>query len=305
MSQTKVSVIIPTFRPGKYLWDCLRSLKNQTLQEEFFEVIIVLNGCSNPYNEAIRNFLDDERQWNALLIQTDEVGVSNARNIGIENARGSYITFIDDDDYVSEAYLEELLGGAGEGVMPVSNVVAFIDETGAQCYNYLTKRYSNINGKGRVGQWQARSFFSVPVAKLLERGAIGERRFRSDLRNGEDSVFMFEISDSINGVEAVNEKAVYYRRIRQGSASMVKRAVKERATCSVKQLRYYTGTYFKGMARYNLFLYISRVVACLLQWTGVLDLVERVKSHFVKIRRGGVIVDFESVIYYNLYTLCA
>ena len=49
----KISVIIPTYKPEKYIYDCLKSLEEQTISKDFFEVIIVLNGDKQPYYDDI------------------------------------------------------------------------------------------------------------------------------------------------------------------------------------------------------------------------------------------------------------
>ena len=51
----KISIIIPTYKPGPYLKDCLESINNQTMNKKCFEVIIVLNGVIKPYIECIYN----------------------------------------------------------------------------------------------------------------------------------------------------------------------------------------------------------------------------------------------------------
>ena len=106
----KISVIIPSYKPGDYFRVCLASLKSQTLSKDKFEVIIILNGCSEPWLSEVKALIENYARDVAIrLIQTGTPGVSNARNIGIDNAKGEYITFIDDDDYVSPRYLENLL----------------------------------------------------------------------------------------------------------------------------------------------------------------------------------------------------
>ena len=101
----KISVIIPTYKPGAYIWECLDSLRNQTLPKEDFELILVLNGCKDPYYSQIQEYIDKNLIGNNVnFIQTDTGGVSNARNIALDVAKGEYITFIDDDDYISASF---------------------------------------------------------------------------------------------------------------------------------------------------------------------------------------------------------
>lgn len=109
----KISVIVPTYKPMDYLWKCLDSLVAQTLLGSEWELLLVLNGCCEPWRTQIEKYIGSKMQgMNVVFVQTDTPGVSNARNIALDRARGEYIMFIDDDDYVSPQYLEELLKAA-------------------------------------------------------------------------------------------------------------------------------------------------------------------------------------------------
>ena len=94
----KISVIVPTYQPANYLWECLDSLCRQTLAPKEFEVVIVLNGCNEPYFGRIQQYIHAHQNHNFQLIQTEVGGVSNARNIGIDQSKGEYLAFLDDDD---------------------------------------------------------------------------------------------------------------------------------------------------------------------------------------------------------------
>ena len=98
----RISVIIPSYRPEEYLYECLEAIRNQTLTQNEFETLVILNGCKEPYFEQIQKYINVHSS-NIRLIQTDVPGVSNARNIGIEAAKGEYLTFV--DDIVSPVYL--------------------------------------------------------------------------------------------------------------------------------------------------------------------------------------------------------
>ena len=80
----EISVIIPTFRPQEYLWECLDSLKAQTLSSDLYEIIIVLNGEKHPYWQQIEEYISDMSGFR--LIYSQERGVSNARNTGLDKA---------------------------------------------------------------------------------------------------------------------------------------------------------------------------------------------------------------------------
>ena len=121
----KVSVIIPTYKPGDYLWECLKSLNSQDMPSKDFEVILILNGCNEPYVSSIGKWTDEHHFDNLRMIQTDVPGVSNARNIGLRRASGEYICFVDDDDYVSESYLSGLYDVASPECIALAHPVAF------------------------------------------------------------------------------------------------------------------------------------------------------------------------------------
>ena len=65
----KISIIIPTYKPGPYLKDCLESINNQTMDKKCFEVIIVLNGVIKPYIEYIYS-LTKMYDFNSVVIPT-------------------------------------------------------------------------------------------------------------------------------------------------------------------------------------------------------------------------------------------
>ena len=90
MSLIPISVIIPTYKPKDYLWECLDSLSCQTIEKSKFEVLIILNGCNEPYNTQIIKYIESQQNVQWRLFQTDEPGVSNARNIGLDKAEGEY-----------------------------------------------------------------------------------------------------------------------------------------------------------------------------------------------------------------------
>ena len=84
----KISVIVPTYKPQVYLWECLDSIYNQTFPKTEYELILVLNGCNEPYNAQIKDWLAKHSDLRVQYIQTDEAGVSNARNMALDVARG-------------------------------------------------------------------------------------------------------------------------------------------------------------------------------------------------------------------------
>ena len=258
----KISVIIPTYKPAEYIWECLDSLEKQTLPKNDFEVILVLNGCKEPYNTQIKEYIDKNNvQYN--YIQADQGGVSNARNIALNQAKGEYITFIDDDDIVSPKYLEGLWEKSSKEIIVLSLSYRFSENISA-CWSYaITEVYNSLRNKVSPF-YKARRYFSGPCMKLFHRDIIGQRRFDKRYKIGEDSVFMFLISDRFRSVCTTSSDAIYYRRIRKGSTMMEKGDWKCRTTNAMSQIVEYIKIYSKSILKYNFLLCASRVLATII-----------------------------------------
>lgn len=217
----KISVIIPTFRPQNYIWECLDSLRKQTLSSKEFEVLIILNGEKEPYFSMIQNYIQQNNCSNFNLFYTAEKGVSNARNIGLDNANGTYITFIDDDDYVSNTYLASLLKQASPDTISLSNFIAFFDKTSETIPHSLSQCFiKEKNNKNKITYKQVRKYFSGPCAKLIHKNIINTRRYDPCFKIGEDSLFLFTISNKYKNVAFTDQNAIYFRRFRDESVSI-------------------------------------------------------------------------------------
>ena len=216
----KVSVVIPTYKPGNYLQDCLQSLENQTLSKDQYEVIVVLNGCADPWKQQVEEWLS-ECTMSSVFIHTETPGVCHARNMGIEQAKGEYLVFVDDDDWVSVHFLQGMLMHAVHGGVVTSVVIGYRDATGEYLNDYyLARKFERIcSTGGKASVIQGRSFLSSSCFKLIPREVVGERRFNPRYKLGEDALFMAELTDRISCVVASEQDSVYYRRLRDDSAS--------------------------------------------------------------------------------------
>lgn len=255
----QISVIIPAYKPEVYIWECLESLYTQTLPKDRYEVIIVLNGCKDPFYTEISSWIETHKDLLIKLIQTDVAGVSNARNIGIDTAEGEYIAFIDDDDFVSPDYLNELLVCAQINIVPLCYPLQFEDGgTDYQPYR-ITETYERLHPMKKVTDFQARRYFSGPVYKLIHHSIIGTRRYDTRLKVGEDTLFMFLISDRIKGVSFTHRNAVYYRRIRKNSATTKNRNFYEHFKSNIIEMTLLTKYYLSNPFKYSFKLYFTRI----------------------------------------------
>ena len=95
----KVSIIIPVYNVEKYIDECILSAINQTLDDM---EIIVIDDKSTDSSLDILNKYKEKYDFVKIISNEKNIGISAIRNIGIQNAKGEYIYFLDIDDYLDE-----------------------------------------------------------------------------------------------------------------------------------------------------------------------------------------------------------
>lgn len=256
-SSIHISVIIPTYQPGPYLRECLAALCRQTYSA--FEVIVVLNGSNEKSKPQVAQLMDEfGSQLQMRLVETPTAGVSNARNLGIEAAHGKWLYFLDDDDYLSPTALETMARTPYEAHTIVCCNVVCVDDEGTESIDYLGESYRK-NANQQASLLSARSHFSTSCCKLIPRELIGDIRFDSRFAMGEDSLFMAAIAHRVRNIIFTEADAIYYRRLRQGSAS--RSAATKNKTELVKA---YTKIWMQHPMRQPLFM-LTRIAATMLK----------------------------------------
>lgn len=102
-NQPKISVIVPVYNVEKYLRRCIDSILEQTFTD--FEVLLIDDGSTDTSGNICDEYAEkDER---VRVFHKKNGGVSSARNIGLDNARGEWICFADSDDYVGKNWLKK------------------------------------------------------------------------------------------------------------------------------------------------------------------------------------------------------
>jgi len=100
--KVKVSVVIPCYNQGQWLWETIESVLAQDMDD--YEVIVVNDGSSDPVTNRI---VEEIEHAKVLTVKTENQGLSAARNEGIKRARGDYILPLDSDDRIHPAYLRK------------------------------------------------------------------------------------------------------------------------------------------------------------------------------------------------------
>lgn len=258
----KVSVIIPTYSPDKYIYECLFSIVGQTLSPDKFEVVIVLNGPMEPFYTQLKEFIVKHSAYNIRLIYSEVSGVSNARNIGLNAAKGEYVAFVDDDDIISPTYLEGLLRVSSPMCVGVSNGYAFVESVDEKLIYGITNLYKEVKD-APYSLLKYRTYLSPPVYKLIHREIIGDIRFDASMKISEDSLFCFMISKNIKKMRCAHESAIYYVRKREGSATRKKMKISYILRLTIKKMWLFTKIYISNPLKYNFPFYVSRLLACI------------------------------------------
>jgi len=105
-TSNKVSVIIPAYNSEGTIENTLLSVISQTI--EGIEIIVVINGTTDSTSEIAERVLSNQKRHQWRIIHEKVGNVGKARNIGIENAEGKYLFFLDSDDFIDHNALAEL-----------------------------------------------------------------------------------------------------------------------------------------------------------------------------------------------------
>lgn len=213
----KLSVIIPVYNVERYLEDCINSvLKNSC---ENIEVIAVDDGSTDRSGKILDYYAEQNNRIKVL--HKPNGGVSSARNAGLDAATGSYIMFIDSDDWIEEISFERLVKSASEtgAEIILFNMVhrniekqtsiydakifddnlLITDEAGKRQYIY--KEFLKGNRLNQV----CRCFFK---AELISENKL---KFDEDLSIGEDLVFLIGASTAAKSILSINDYMYNYR----------------------------------------------------------------------------------------------
>jgi glycosyltransferase involved in cell wall biosynthesis len=117
LAAPRVSVIVPTYQRAAVVLEALESVLAQTLDD--LEVLLVDDGSTDGTEEAVRARFGDEPRLR--ILRQANGGASSARNLGLEHARGAYVSFLDSDDLYDPEYLarqvQRLESKPGAGVV--------------------------------------------------------------------------------------------------------------------------------------------------------------------------------------------
>ena len=217
MMGEKISVIVPVYNVEDYLERCVESILQQTYAH--FELILINDGSTDSSGQICDHLAS--QYGNIKAHHIENAGVSNARNMGIQLATGSWVTFIDSDDFVTQDYLATL-ASAAEG-LNVGFVIAPLHHikngivTDLPSYSGKTELWSTEETMKELLMTTRTSFF--PVAKLFKRDLLADEKFNTNYHLAEDALFLTELLLKTRCSSVFIDKPVYYYDHREGSAT--------------------------------------------------------------------------------------
>lgn len=206
-----VSVIIPVYNVENYLEKCIYSVVNQTYNN--IEVICIEDKSTDNSLNLLKQIKLKNPKFNIKIIENlTNQGLSAARNLGVENAKGYYLTFLDSDDYINEGYIESLVAKAENtsSDIVIASCVKFDNE------NYFDHR----NYEEELNNKHTLNYFRLPVmawGKLYLTSFIHKNHFKFE--KGllhEDEVWSLQVLTATRKI-SLSSNALYYYRQRFGS----------------------------------------------------------------------------------------
>lgn len=183
-----ISIIVPVYNGDKYLSRCVDSILSQTFQD--FELLLVDDGSKDISSDICDNYAAKDQR--IKVFHKKNGGVSSARNIGLNYAKGEWIAFIDADDYVKESYLANLWEHSQKQVDLVISYAEIHSGDGINKESYPSKFVDDTNFDSIFIE-NDMNWHTSPWSKLYKRSIIEEHhlRFCEGMHIGEDAVFLY------------------------------------------------------------------------------------------------------------------
>lgn len=214
----KFSIIIPVYKVEKYLNACVESVLDQSYKD--FELILVDDGSPDTCPAICDDFAKKDAR--VKVVHQPNMGISGARNSGLEIAQGDYICFIDSDDYLTSDHILELLA---EATLSEPDIVHYKfkvwyenDGHTAECrFDY------NVPVEGRslaeiyCALIDKDAYYNSAWSKIVKRNILIDNgiKFERGLL-GEDNEWYYHVVMAANSVKLIDEPLYVYRR-RAGS----------------------------------------------------------------------------------------
>ena len=202
-----VSIIVPVYNAEKYLNRCIDSILSQTMTD--FELLLIDDGSKDNSGRICDEYA--EKDARVRVFHKPNGGVSSARNLGLDNAKGKWITFVDADDRCSCNYLEHLLSKVDDDTDLIISYAVICDSTGEKAEVYPEYKVNATNFE-RLFVDSDMHWHTSPWAKLYRASIIYENslRFNEMMHIGEDADFLFSFMLITDKIYVSSDTDYYY-----------------------------------------------------------------------------------------------
>ena len=199
-----ISIIIPVYNKAPFLRRCLDSIASQTNQ--LAQIIIVDDGSTDGGREICEEYRE-KYGWDVYYTKNN--GVSAARNLGIQEARGDYITFLDADDFLCKDAIKIM----NKYTKSAQNIIQFGEYRLRNCVGFNERLiYPYRSPEGRYTLDSLSRYWVHVWNKMFKKKFIDDNgiRFKDGMQFGEDAVFCAECLLANNGFYHAPEATVYH-----------------------------------------------------------------------------------------------
>lgn len=218
MNKPIISIIVPIYNVEQFLHCCIDSILAQTFTD--WELLLIDDGSPDRSGEICDEYAAKDSR--VRVFHKENGGVSNARNLGLDNARGEWVTFVDADDIIQPGFLRGLLA-------PTEEYEA-LDFVQAGCCNYRNEKIVGIEQQyelyvGNDPAYLFNHFRGLTFSKLFRLENVNHwsdglpLRFDEEMRIAEDMAFTLDYILSVGRYAFVPETGYLYRRDNEGSAT--------------------------------------------------------------------------------------
>ncbi len=205
-----ISIIVPIYNAESTINRCVDSILGQSFTD--FELLLINDGSTDGTLAICEEYANLDKR--VRVFRKANGGANSARNVGLENVKGTWITFCDSDDYVLDCWLENFVSQINEDVSLI--VQGLISSGPISLEKSLSKkRYHGVNFIGSVDALLVQLLLicsvGYMVCKLFRFSIIRDNdlRFNEHLKYREDEEYVLRYMTYCNNVSSI-EKAGYY-----------------------------------------------------------------------------------------------
>lgn len=209
-----ISIIVPVYNVEMYLRKCVESISSQNYKE--WELLLIDDGSPDTSGMICDEYATNNDH--IRVFHKENSGVSSARNLGIKEAKGEWITFIDADDFIGEDFFNGLYKPVLEDCQ--------VDFIHGGCTNYENGQITSINQEYEyfVGNDKSKLFSlfrGLVVSKLFKTEILKKNNLQFDegMKIAEDMAFTMDYLQYVDMFAFVPERSYYYRRDNSNSAT--------------------------------------------------------------------------------------